>query len=480
MSRQRMTWGGDGRPAPTRRASAHPAVPWEGETHPAAYPDPEADAYENGDPSSWAEDPHPPPYRTSLAPAVPYDDGGYRHPATQPGAPARNASMNVRAAAERKAAKCVRIAAAILGPKVAAAAERGDKVAESMIEDQAFDLMDLSDARLAATMLRFEASTEDDDTLLRKMLAAEGDVDAEDEDEAPAKASKKADDRLLAEIRSLKAEIRGIKAGRRVADTDFQMQGGDEDALLAEMMHEEKMGGYGHGHMAEDDALLAEMMHEEKMGGYGHMGGDDDALLAEMMHEEKMGGRHMGGRHMGGEEEALLAEMLHEEKVGGYGHMAEDDETESMLAEMMDEAAAPAPMASKAPVMAEDDEPVMGGFEDPMAMGEGEEMGADEEAILASLFASRAAADESDADAEDEEAPAKASKKAEDEEIEEEEEDEEVEASKKAALRPQPRKASVGPKTLGGLTRTASAGGDLGDLARLWTSAPDVSKVFGN
>ena len=454
MSRQRMTWGGDGRPAPTRRASAHPAVPWEGETHPAAYPDPEADAYENGDPSSWAEDPHPPPYRTSLAPAVPYDDGGYRHPATQPGAPARNASMNVRAAAERKAAKCVRIAAAILGPKVAAAAERGDKVAESMIEDQAFDLMDLSDARLAATMLRFEASTEDDDTLLRKMLAAEGDVDAEDEDEAPAKASKKADDRLLAEIRSLKAEIRGIKAGRRVADTDFQMQGGDEDALLAEMMHEEKMGGYG------------------------HMGGDDDALLAEMMHEEKMGGRHMGGRHMGGEEEALLAEMLHEEKVGGYGHMAEDDETESMLAEMMDEAAAPAPMASKAPVMAEDDEPVMGGFEDPMAMGEGEEMGADEEAILASLFASRAAADESDADAEDEEAPAKASKKAEDEEIEEE--DEEIEASKKAALRPQPRKASVGPKTLGGLTRTASAGGDLGDLARLWTSAPDVSKVFGN
>jgi hypothetical protein len=120
--------------------------------------------------------------------------------------------------------------------------------------------------------------------------------------------------------------------------------------------------------------------------------------------------------------------------------MAEDDETESMLAEMMDEDEAEAPMASKAPVMAEDDEPVMGGFEDPMAMGEGEEMGADEEAILASLFASRAAADESDADAEDEEAPAKASKKAEDEEIEEE--DEEVEAAPQGVRRPEDARRS--------------------------------------
>lgn len=157
-----------------------------------------------------------------------------------------------------------------------------------------------------------------------------------------------------------------------------------------------------------------------------------------------------------------------------------------MLAEMLkaESVAAPsvvAPQAAKAPVMGEDDGPVMGGFEDPMAMGEGEAMGEDEEAILASLFASRAAADESDEEAEDEESEVKSSKKAgEDEDEVEVEESEEVEtASKKAYLRPQPRKASVGPKTLGGLTRVASAGGDLGDLARLWASAPDVSKVFG-
>ena len=431
MSRQRMTWGGDGRPAPTRRASAHPAVPWEGESHPAAYPDPEADAYENGDPSSWAEDPHPPPYRTSVAPAVPYDDGGYRHPATQPGAPAKNASVNVRVAAERKAAKCIRIATALLGPNVASAAQRGDKVATDLIEDQALDFMDLSDARVANTLLRLEASTEDAETLLRKMLAAEGgegDEKAEDT-EGEAKASKKAaEGELMAAIHGLKAEIEALKAGKH------HMSGDDLPAPVQAGRH---MGG--------EEALLAEMLKQEKMGG-------DDALLAEMLEQEKMGGHHMGGEEVMSEEDAMLAEML-----------KEAEEVPAVAAK----SAAVAPVKAGKPFMGEDEEPVMGGFEDPMAMGdEADAMGADEEAILASLFASRSAGAEGD-------------EAAEDEEIEEEEEVET--ASKKAsALRPQPKKASVGAKTIGSQTRVASAGGgDLGDLARLWASAPDVSKVFG-
>ncbi|NBR68013.1 MAG: hypothetical protein EBT79_12230 [Actinobacteria bacterium] len=349
--------------------------------------------------------------------------------------------MNVRASAERKAAKCIRIATALLGSKVASAALRGDKIATDLIEDQALDFMDLPDARLANTLLRLEASTEDEETLLRKMLAAEGgegDAEAEDE-EAPAKGSKKAaEGELMAAIQDLKAEIQALKAGKH-------HMGGDEPAPVQA------------GH---------------------HMGGDDEALLAEMLEPEKMGGHHMGED----DDEALLAEMLEQEKMGGH-HMGEDDDTEAMLAEMMKEAegapAVVAPQAAKHHHMAEDEEPVMGGFEDPMAMGDGETMSEDEESILASLFASRAASDESDETAEDEEAEAKASKKAgeSDEEIEEEVE---VESSKKASLRPQPRKASVGPKTLGGQTRVASAGGDLGDLARLWASAPDVSKVFGS
>lgn len=442
MSRQRMTWGGDGRPAPTRRASAHPATPWEGETHPAAYPDPEADAYENGDPSSWAEDPHPPPYRTSVAPAVPYDDGGYRHPATQPGAPAKNASVNVRVAAERKAAKCIRIATALLGPNVASAAQRGDKVATDLIEDQALDFMDLSDARVANTLLRLEASTEDEETLLRKMLAAEGgegDEKAEDE-EGEAKASKKAaEGELMAAIHGLKAEIEALKAGKHF--------GGEEPPVMA-----------GKHHMGGEEAMLAEMLEQEKMG-YGHMGGEE----------------HMS------EEDAMLAEM-----------MKEAEEAPAVPPQMAAKAPAVAPQMAGKPFMAEEVEPVMGGFEDPMAMGdEADAMGADEEAILASLFASRLAGAEGDEAAEDEEGEAQASKKAgkkggegdelAEEEVEEEEVEEESEtAAKKASLRPQPKKASVGAKTIGSQTRVASAGGgDLGDLARLWASAPDVSKVFG-
>lgn len=437
MSRQRMTWGGDGRPA-TRSASAHPATPWEGETHPAASPDPEADAYENGDPSTWAEDPHPPPYRTSVAPAVPYDDGGYRHPATQPGAPAKNASVNVRVAAERKAAKCIRIATALLGQKVAEAAQRGDKVATDMLEDQALDLMDLSDARVASTLLRIEAATEDEETLLRKMLAAEGgegDEAEEADEESESKASKKASEDLMAAVQSLKAEIEALKAGKHY------------------------MGG---------DDLPAPVQA-------GHHMGDDEAILAEMLEQEKMGGHHMGGEEVVSEEDTMLAEML-KESEGAPAVVPPQAE------------AAPAVVPAKAnvaPVMAEDEEPVMGGFEDPMAMGEGDDLSEDEESILASLFASRSASEsdeeageEGDESAEDE-SEATASKKA-GEEVEEDEEVE-VEASKKAALRPQPKKASSGAKTIGSQTRVASAGGgDLGDLARLWASAPDVSKVFGS
>jgi hypothetical protein len=50
------------------------------------------------------------------------------------------------------------------------------------------------------------------------------------------------------------------------------------------------------------------------------------------------------------------------------------------------------------------------------------------------------------------------------------------EESKKAALRPQPKKASKGAKTLGGVSKAASS--EVGDLSKLWESAPDVSRFF--
>jgi hypothetical protein len=434
MSRQRMTWGGDGRPAPTpRRASAHPATPWEGETHPAATPDPEADAYETGDPSSWAEDPHPPPYRTSIAPAVPYDDGGYRHPATQPGAPAKNASMNVRIAAEEKAKKCLRVATALLGPNVVAAAERGDKIAIDMLEDQAFDFMDMPDARLANTLLRIEAATEDEETLLRNMMAAEGGEEEEEKEEADAKATKKAaEGEIMAAINSLKAEIEALKAGKAPAVKPAMAEGDDEEAMLAAMLAEEKMGGQ---HMSEEDMMLAAMLKEAEAA------------------------------------PAVKPPMA------------------AVPAVKPPMAAAPAVKPPMAMAEVEIEEPVMGNFEDPMAMDDAGMMGEEEQALLASLFASRAASDDED-DTQEEPAAKKASKKADDDEDaddvemggEEEEEEEQAPVAKKAsapALRPQPKKASAGAKTIGSQTRVAS-GGDLGDLAALWSSAPDVSSVFGS
>jgi hypothetical protein len=104
-----------------------------------------------------------------------------------------------------------------------------------------------------------------------------------------------------------------------------------------------------------------------------------------------------------------------------------------------------------------------------MAMGEADAMGADEEATLASLFASRQAGDDSDED------------ESEEVEVEEEEEVEEKKpVGKTAGLRPQPRKPSAGARTIGTQTRVASTASDMSDLSNLWASAPDVSKVFGS
>ena len=109
MSRRRLTWENT-----SRKASAPPATPGyeEPSIHPAAYPDPEADAYENGDTSSWAEDPHPGPYPNGAPPALPGTDAPQGHPATDmahyfPNGVGKQASRQLRAALEAKAAKAV-------------------------------------------------------------------------------------------------------------------------------------------------------------------------------------------------------------------------------------------------------------------------------------------------------------------------------------------------------------------------------------
>lgn len=269
-TRERLTWGGKsatGLPLPVeqaaKKASAHPATPDEGITHPAGYQDPtQPAAYENGDTSSWAEDVHPGPYRTSPAPANPMDDGGYRHPAAQPGAPAKNAS-SLRAATERKASKCIRIASALLGDEILKAAEAGDKVAEEMIEAQALDFMDLSDDRVASTLRRLEAATLDEEALLRKMLGSEDEEEEEEEEEeeAPTKEATDKFAEITAQLSALQAQLSQLTSSKvaevapKVAEVD------DEEAMLAAMLAEEAPSEK----VAEvdEEAMLAAMLAEE-------------------------------------------------------------------------------------------------------------------------------------------------------------------------------------------------------------------------
>ena len=134
MSRNRLTW---------RSASAHPATPWEGHTHPASYEDPVEDAY--GIDSDFGAEVHEGPYVNGMPPA----SQGWvsEHPAS-------------RRHLERKASRCIQIAQSMLG-KTASARE---------IEDQALALMDLSDgevnrtlSRVASSFMVAEDMDEDDD-----------------------------------------------------------------------------------------------------------------------------------------------------------------------------------------------------------------------------------------------------------------------------------------------------------------------------
>lgn len=272
MSRKRLTQQFD------RRASAHPAYPDEGITHPAGRPDPEADAYENGDTSSWAEDVHPGPYRTSPAPAVPMDDGSYRHPAAQPGAPARNASMT-RAAAEIRAKRCLKLASAMLGKYAT----------DDMIEDQALTFMHLADEQIVDSLRRLQATTLPEEVLLRKMFAGDDSVDEEIEEEED-------EDEDEDEDHAKEARLRG----RRAADED---EDEDEDhakeARLRSASDDEDEDDDAEGDHAKEassdriaDLLVAMQKQiaalESRLAGpqAATACADDDAMLAEMLDHE--------------------------------------------------------------------------------------------------------------------------------------------------------------------------------------------------
>jgi len=418
--RQRTTWGGKQATGPllpiekARRASAHPQTPDEGLTHPAGYTDPEADAYENGDTSAWGEDVNTDPVRTSPQPANPMDDGGYRHPAAQAGAPAKNASRDVFAAAERKAELCLRIAEALLGKQATG----------SMLEDQAFDFMAMSDTHVASTLRRLEASTEDEDTLLRRMLAAEG--EEEEEAEEPAKTA--AEDKLaqvLTALSTLQAQINSLQAPKAVAACDAPMLAGvdhEAEEMLQAMMQTEAPVAAGVDHEAEE--MLQAMMQAEApvAAGVDHEAED---MLQAMMQEEA----------------AKVAEIPVEAPATAGRSLADFMEDEMVVE--------------------------MDALEDPMGLMMDDSFMGEDDALLANLFASDDLKVAGDEDEEEEEKPSK-----------------EGQAKQArvltARLNPQPKKASKGARTVGTQVRTAGTAEALGELSRLWESAPNVDKVFNS
>lgn len=510
--RERLTWKrGGALNAPPRRASAHPAYPDEGAASPAYQPDPEADAYENGDPSSWAEDPHPGPYPQSAHPAYP-DEG--------PASPAYIAKQgSVALALERKAAKCVRLASAMLGPGAS----------QHEVENQAFAFMDMSERALQASLSRLAQQgdgegAEDDaeaeeqqakkEATLRRRAQAKKDEEeeqqAEKEEQQEVKGGKKAALAKAAYLRRLAQQIEEEVEEEVEEEDESEDESEDEDegkdakkkaSLNARLARIERLltaglpGMHMQHNMAQqkspEEMMLEAMLGEEQQGGMSDEAQSLEEMMLEAMQQEAqqapkpfgmmaeqlamqgdMAGplvpeamQGMKAQHgmKAQQVEAQLAEMLQEEGMGEVLGAEYADEAEAMLVDPSGDDYVGADGMLVDPSGDNYDDGMMS---DPMGlMGDG---GNEDDAILASLFgdaesmkyAKKGQQDKADAEAQEEEQQAEEPKKGQ---------------QKAAALRPQPRKASTGATRLGGITKEAA---EVSDLSKLWESAPDVSKYF--
>jgi len=432
MTRRRLTQH--------RQASAAPALPTEAGGHPASYPDPDENAYMNGDPSSWAEDPTSGPYPNGEAPALPTEAGG--HPAS------KSASREVRAAMEQKAARCIRIAQSMLGRKASV----------ESIEDQALELMSLPDRQIAATLSRIaderSASSlrEADDLIADDLL-----VDEEDVASASSRSAKKADEDELEEVEVEEEKDAAKKAAHYAR---LAAHYGSIASKSASKKSEDE----------EEEDLLAEMEEEEAKKSAAKKSEDDEdteALLAEMLEEEEK--KKSASKKS---EDETDEDEAKKEAAKKSEDEAEDEEAKKEAAkksedEGQDEAADADDDVEASKKACGEEDGLMAEFGDdldPMAsMDDVPGMGDDEmEMLYGSHFASKKSEDEGD----------------EGDEPKEEEEG----VKKAAAVRPQPRRASTGVRTLGAVSKTASAasgGTEISELSKLWESAPDVSKIFG-
>ena len=341
MARVRMTQRNAGHEN-NREAAAPPAsYGWQPE-HPAHKADPEVDDYlidndGNGtgsEPADFNEDVHEGPYQNAEHPATP-DEGPF-HPAQ----PAGKKAAMLRKAAEKKAAKCIRIAQAMLGAEATVA----------QIEDQAVDLMDLSDSAI--------------DTALERLSTVLVEADQNDPDGDTLNPGHSLDGHpaIQADVEEIKAE-----QGKEAANFLAEEQWGEEDKaaeeLLAAMIAEEEAGAMD-GMLAEeapeacgDDAVMAEMPIQaddisdmmapegDPMGLADEGPSEDDEMLAELF-----GGRLAADEEEAEEEEAEEEEADDEEEAGKKASDEEeaDEEEEEGEEEAGKKASKQRPQARKA------------------------------------------------------------------------------------------------------------------------------------
>ena len=498
-TRNRMTW------QRTKKASPPPAsYGWTPE-HPAFYPDPEANKYQNGDTSSWAEDPTKGPYAQGPAPAsygwVPDhpaakpDAGGPIPPPVGPNAGGKQAAL--RAQVEKKASKCIRVASAILG--------KGASV--QAVENKALTLMDLPDHKINAALVKVRQAFLTGTGPMGEDLDGDGidqndpevyDYEGEMEIEPSIMGGKRADDfmfddgdadfddALMLEDDGFDADAEGLLAGMLAGDEgEAEADEGEDDpetaGMLAEMLAgkrgdkmSEKMGDKM---SAEIKALKAEIAGLKAKKSDDEDAGEDPMALDGGVEADDMLAALFGGK------------MAKAKKAKAKKSDDDEDDAEGDEAK---EAKKLARLISKLSADAEEDAKEADEDEDE----EKSETASKKARRLAKLrslvkLAKKLAEDAKEADEdEDEEESETASKKAyrslfaddegegEAEADEDEGEDEEsATASKKASrLRPMPRKASKGVKALGAVRIASTGGGD--SLSNLWKSAPDVSEHF--
>lgn len=503
MARQRKTWK---QAEQGKQASPPPQMPavdrTEGPSHPAYYADPDADAYEKGDTSAWAEDPHKPMEQESPPPAMPGNltTEELTHPATSefqkdPETPAEamaegggggKKQASFTEMAEQRATLCVRIAGALMPGAEAGA-----------VENKALELMDLDDAQLQATA----------NTL--KILAGEEEEMEEEDEEMEIEGGKKAAVEITARLDKLEASM-----GKLVqAMTHFFGMEGDEDGmsdkeLMAYLMAEDMDGdgvdqnapdyGYSDKKSEQDEFDRGEESEGTKEYDEDRMGMDDDgeeeamlkAMLEEMDEEMAMTATDKSASEAEDATEPLATGNTIQSGEGGNVNPDEYAPTPVVAqADGSDKVGDPTPHGKKADDTgaAENDIQLTAG-EDPMGLVE-KEASADDE--LMQLYADldlpkAAASEEKEMKEEAEEEPEDANAGT-DERAEKDDEDfgadDEKKGGKKAAeleLKPQQKAASQGAQRLGNVSGQAKVAADeMDQLSKLWDSAPDVSSVFG-